>query len=344
MTTTDLATTNGAALIVPDDKVTLLKRTIADEAATDDELELFIAVANRTGLYPFARQIHAVWRYDDRAERKVMTIQTAIAGYRLIAQRTGEYAGQTKRQWCDKSGQWVDVWLAKDPPAAARVGVYRRGFVEPLVMTALMDAYKGPGPFWRMPKCVDQLAKCAEALALRAAFPQELSGLYTTEEMSQADSPPTSAVEAPPLPEQVPALPVSHEQVESPAGGDGVRGGPPSPPIQPGDTEKVKQALAHLPDDLRAEVAAKWKEQRIWQMSSPNFTKEEEERALALIAPYAERAHWIEECATLLEGAFGNDEAAMVAALRGALDGKPLAGTEEEYLSLTTYLKEHPNG
>ncbi len=344
MTTTDLATTNGTALVVPGDKVTLLKRTIADEDASDDELELFIAVANRTGLDPFARQIHAVWRYDERAGRKVMTIQTAIAGYRLIAQRTGEYAGQTKRQWCDKNGKWVDVWLSKEPPAAARVGVYRRGFVEPLVMTALMDAYKGPGPFWRMPKCVDQLAKCAEALALRAAFPQELSGLYTSEEMAQADSSPTSAVEAPPLPEQVPALLAHPERVESPAGGDGVLGGPPSPPIQPGDTERVKQSLARLPDDLRVEVAAKWKEQRIWQMSSPNFTKEEEERALALIAPYMERVHWIEECEELLAGAFGDDEKAMVTALRLALDGNPLVGTEDEHLSLTTYLKEHPNG
>ena len=95
--------------------------------------------------------------------------------------------------WCDESGRWVDVWLKPTPPAAAKVGVYRTGFREPCYGIALFSEYAaktksgGLTKFWAtMPALM--IAKVAEALALRKAFPQELSGLYTTEEMSQADN------------------------------------------------------------------------------------------------------------------------------------------------------------
>src|SRR4051812_21566657 len=72
----------------PSDKIDLIKRTIC-RGASNDELELFMHVARRTGLDPLARQIHAVKRYQDG--RDVMTIQTGIDGYRLIADRTDRY-------------------------------------------------------------------------------------------------------------------------------------------------------------------------------------------------------------------------------------------------------------
>lgn len=178
-----------------DDQIRLISDTVA-KGASRDELALFIAVCNRTGLDPIARQIYLVPRYDSKLGREVRTPQVSIDGFRLVAQRSGEYAGQTAVAWCGRDGAWRDVWLEPEPPAAARVGAYRRGFAEPCYAVALWLEYcptnrktGEPTGMWRgMPALM--LAKCAEALALRKAFPAELSGLYTAEEMAQAASEP----------------------------------------------------------------------------------------------------------------------------------------------------------
>jgi len=171
-------------------------RQMGVDEATDGDLLIFFHVCQRTGLDPFARQIHMVSRNTKQGNGwvKKWTIQTGIDGYRLVADRADHRDGTMREyedtQWCDEDGHWFDVWTKDTAPTAARVTVLRNGKRFPA--TVLYREYVqttrdgAPTSMWaRMP--ANQLAKCAESAALRKAYPQDLAGVYTNDEMQQAD-------------------------------------------------------------------------------------------------------------------------------------------------------------
>lgn len=173
-----LQTSQNNSITFSAEQIAVVKNQIAKDA-TDMELKSFIYQCERTGLDPFSRQIYFM---KDKSG-KVM-IQTSIDGFRLIAERSGAYEGQTQALWCGPDGVWKDVWMSPDYPVAAKVGVYKKGFREALYAIAHWNEYFGVPGFMHKKMPTLMLAKVAESLALRKAFPNEMSGLYTQEEMN----------------------------------------------------------------------------------------------------------------------------------------------------------------
>lgn len=167
-----------------EEQLKILQKTFCKDA-TNMEMKLFSQVCSKSGLDPFSKQIYMIKRQGQ------ITFQTAIDGFRAIAERSGLYEGQEDAVYFDSEGKSYEIWTKKDPPYAARVGVFKKGLRSPVRAIALFHEYKPAANdfMWKkMPSLM--IAKCAESLALRKAFPSELSGLHTNEEMEQANNKP----------------------------------------------------------------------------------------------------------------------------------------------------------
>jgi len=174
-----------ARRVFGDERIQVLKDVLC-RGMTDAQMEAFATVCTRTKLDPFARppQIYPILRNSknpDGTWSKVLTIVAGIDSFRLTAARTREYLGQVGPFWCGTDGVWKDVWLSEEHPKAARVGVLRKGFKEPIWSVAVWDRaavyFNGKlGEFWeRMGP--EMLAKTAEANALKRGFPNDTEGL-----------------------------------------------------------------------------------------------------------------------------------------------------------------------
>lgn len=157
-----------------------------------DVIRFFAKACAESRLSPFKRQVHLIKRWSKAGDR--YTIQTGIDGYRAIANRTGQYAGNDDCTYDDGKTEF-QLLSKKQGCTTATATVYRAvaGVRCPFAATAAWESYCPQDPkmrfMWdRMPFLM--LGKCAEALALRKAFPEELGGIYTDEEeMIQADAP-----------------------------------------------------------------------------------------------------------------------------------------------------------
>lgn len=171
------------------------------DKAPDADVQVFFHVCQRTKLDPFAKQIYMIGRKQnelvDGQWQKVdkYTIQTGIDGFRVVARRVADASGDElaygDTMWCGTDGVWRDVWTgAPEELHAAKATVYRAGkpfthvalFREYVQTTRLKTGEVVPNTRWAN-SGANQLAKCAEAGALRKAYPQDLGGLYVDAEV-----------------------------------------------------------------------------------------------------------------------------------------------------------------
>jgi len=142
-----------------------LKETVA-KGATDAEFAMFAGIAQSTGLNPFKREIWFI-----KTQNGQVQMMTGVNGYYAIANSHPQFDG-LEVETIEESGKLVKV-IAK---------AYRKDRSRPTVAEAYFSEYAKQYGNWKtMPRLM--LSKCAESLALRKAFPQELGGLYTKEEM-----------------------------------------------------------------------------------------------------------------------------------------------------------------
>jgi len=219
MTSNAVAIQNGNAgnlAVVPPqefdaDQIDLIANMIGVRPGTN-EFKLFLNLARAKRLDPLTKQIYCI------KTNSGLQMFASIDGLRVIAQRTGDYGGQTEPYWCGPDGVWRDVWLEDRPPSAAKVGVWKRGYEHPTWGVATFKSYGAnkKNNWLSMPDVM--LAKCAEALALRKAFPDDLSALYVREEFAEDEAPPTPSRPATAQQSRSTATPAPAEVVDAETG------------------------------------------------------------------------------------------------------------------------------
>jgi phage recombination protein Bet len=163
--------------------LTAVRTQIAPSGCPDEVIALYFHRCKNIGADPFGRQLYIAHRrqkLNDAWEDRWM-IETTIDGLRSIGESTNQYDGQDAPVYeYDNDGRLV----------SATVTIFRKDISRGITATAFFSEYVqlingSPSFMWtKMPH--NQLAKCAEALAYRKAFPRQLGGVYTDVEMEQA--------------------------------------------------------------------------------------------------------------------------------------------------------------
>lgn len=189
-------------------QMNLIRRTVAADCNTD-EFDLFVEVCRRVGLDAFRRQIYAIVYSKDKPDKRKMSIITGIDGFRAIAARCGDYRPDSDEAMIildpelknpatnphgieravytaykrDVSGEWFPVkasaYWDEFAPITDEWAENDHGKWRPTGKQSIAATSN-----WRKMGRV-MIVKCAEAQALRKGWPEDLSGIYTDDEMER---------------------------------------------------------------------------------------------------------------------------------------------------------------
>lgn len=154
--------------------VDVIKKTVAI-GATDAELQVFFGLCKATGLNPFKKEVWFI-----KAGNKAQ-IMTGINGFFTVANNNPNFDGH-ESGLVAPDGSFVSAAYPKDDFIGGWAKVYRKDRRIPTEGIAMVKDYDKKQSNWNTMKRV-MIIKCAESVALRKAFPQEMNGLYTQEEM-----------------------------------------------------------------------------------------------------------------------------------------------------------------
>lgn len=298
-----LALRDNGALVFNDEQRQMIRDTFAN-GASDGEFAVLMEIARARRLNPLLRQVHFVERWDGEKHRKVWSAQVSIDGLRAIAERTGLYAGQDEPEYSDAPDGSLQL---------CKVRVWRKDWPRPAVGVAYWAEYvqttrdkqtgkTRPAAMWaRMPHVM--LAKVAESIALRKAFPEDMGGLYSTDEMAQSEV----GVE-----EQAPPAPPSKPRRERAAANDAARPAPPpedvvdAPPVadEPRALVDFDARLAEV--ELPGEAVAVWLKHRA---ALEALTPADREDAWSRLVKHTEAVGRMKNAAVWLKKAVAEEDA-----------------------------------
>lgn len=192
-----------------DPQVALIRRTAAKDC-NHDEFEQFMHVVSDLNLNPLRKQIYAFVYNKDKPDKRSMSIIIGIDGFRAIAERSGNYRpDDTAPEY-----RYDDALKGDTNPlgiATCSVKCFKRdsesGEWFPLIGFVTWNEFAPISDEWaydkdagrRKPTGKQELSgkwrdmpahmiqKCAEAQALRKGWPEDLSGVYSAEEMERAN-------------------------------------------------------------------------------------------------------------------------------------------------------------